>query len=84
MFHGTSQRAIDAIVADGFKIGGTEGVPIATAAAHGNGIYLSEEPDFAQRYIKGGGLCLLFAKCVPSTDSMRVPATGAIWFRKKV
>ncbi len=78
MFHGTSQRAINAIIAEGFKIGGTEGVPVATAAAHGNGIYLSEEPDFAQRYIRDGGLSLLFAKCVPSADSVRVPATGTV------
>ena len=56
MFHGTSQKAIDAIVAQGFKIGGTEGVAIVAGAAHGNGIYLSEDPDFAQRYIKDGVL----------------------------
>ncbi len=56
MFHGTSQKAIDSIVAQGFKIGGTEGVAIIAGAAHGNGIYLSEDPDFAQRYIKDGVL----------------------------
>jgi hypothetical protein len=89
MFHGTSSAALDAIVAQGFKIGGIkgpEGVPFASAGAlFGYGVYVSENPDYAQGYIRDfalslhhdGVLRLLFAKCVPSADSVRVPATGA-------
>ena len=96
MFHGTSQKAIDAIVVQGFKIGGIsgpEGVPFASAgAAFGHGVYVSENPDYAQAYIKDnafgmhsdGTRKLLFAKCAPSADSVRVPATGAFEFNVSV
>jgi hypothetical protein len=88
MFHGTSAKAIDAIIAEGFKIGGIsgpEGVPLASGPAlFGHGVYLSEDPDYAQGYIRDaanymhdGALRLLFAKCFPSADTVRIPDTGA-------
>ncbi len=96
MFHGTSAKALDAIIAEGFKIGGIsgpEGVPmVSCGAVFGHGVYLSENPDYAQGYIRDavnhlrddGVLRLLFAKCIPSSDSVRVPASGATYFHHEL
>eukprot|EP00455_Lapot_gusevi_P000749 TRINITY_DN10333_c0_g1_i2.p1 TRINITY_DN10333_c0_g1~~TRINITY_DN10333_c0_g1_i2.p1 ORF type:complete len:426 (-),score=100.83 TRINITY_DN10333_c0_g1_i2:128-1405(-) len=67
-FHGTSQAAIDNIVREGFKIGG-QGVPVASGAVHGHGVYVSEDPNFAMAYIKDGKSRLLFVRVCPSQDS---------------
>lgn len=76
MFHGTSSAIIDKITAEGFKIGGQDGIPILTGAVYGQGVYVSEDPAFAMRYIKDGQKRLLFAKCCPSTDTFRAMAGG--------
>ena len=45
VFHGTpSQAGIDAIISGGFKVGGTDGIPIANGAAYGNGVYTATGP----------------------------------------
>lgn len=76
MFHGTSSAVIDKIAAEGFKIGGQDGIPVASGAVHGPGVYVSEDPSFAMRYIKDGQQRLLFAKCCPSADTKRVAGPG--------
>lgn len=49
MLHGTSVRSVDAIVREGFKVGGVE-VMQKHGAANGRGIYLTAEPRVAARY----------------------------------
>jgi len=67
-FHGTRNEAIELIIKTGFKIGG-EGVAVASGQAHGSGVYTSEDPAFAMRYIKDGRKRLLFARVCVSSDS---------------
>merc|ERR1719273_1047892 len=67
-FHGTSNVAIEGILQEGFKIGG-QGVKVATGSRYGQGVYTSEDPEFAMRYIKDGRKRLLFAKVCLTNDS---------------
>ena len=79
MFHGTDAGAVEGIVKDGFKIGGSGGVAVAHGAAHGKGVYVSEDPKFAMRYIRDGRKRLLFALVCESTDAKVVKdAAGVI------
>jgi hypothetical protein len=78
MFHGTSSKVIDKIAEEGFKIGGQDGIPIASGAVHGQGVYVSEDPAFAMQYIKDGQQRLLFAKCCPSHDTKRVMGGSSV------
>lgn len=79
MFHGTSAATIPLIAKDGFKVGGgDDGVQVKNGAAYGKGVYLSEDPAFAMRYIRSAqsaaaGPQLLFAKCLMTADVRRVP-----------
>jgi hypothetical protein len=76
-FHGTSSAAIDLIVSGGFKIGGQNGHPILSGAAHGQGVYTSEDPSFAIRYIKDGQRRLLFTRTVLS-DDCKIVKSGSV------
>lgn len=68
-FHGTASSSIESIVQDGFQIGGVD-VPIAIGQALGKGVYSSESPAFAMRYIRDGHSTLLFARVCPSEDTV--------------
>lgn len=71
-FHGTSQDVMELIITGGFKIGGQE-VKVASGTAYGQGVYTSEEPAFAQRYIKTTGLTsLLLVKVLLTPDTRKV------------
>lgn len=77
-FHGTSAEAIKSIVKEGFRIGGVD-TPSVAGAAYGIGMYTSEEPSFAMKYIRDGQQMMLFTRACPSKDSVIVPGTaGAI------
>jgi len=83
LFHGTSNTTISSILSHGFKIGGVD-VKMATGAVHGQGVYLSEDPQFALRYVRHsdsdaietfaeqGIKCLLFAKCALTAETKKV------------
>ena len=47
VFHGTTQEAIDKIMYEGFKVGGTEGIPVRQGRSNGAGIYTSLRSDGA-------------------------------------
>ena len=49
VFHGTSAAAIECIIKDGFKIGGTD-VPALNGSSYGKGVYTSTGPDVAMQY----------------------------------
>jgi hypothetical protein len=55
-----------------------QGVAIASGAAHGTGVYVSEDSQFAMAYLKGGAQCLLFAKVILSSDAKKVMAGAVI------
>lgn len=76
-FHGTSVTAIEAIVREGFRIGGVDTAVLAGTAL-GTGIYSSESPAFAMGYIKDGRSCLLFSRVCPSKDSVIKKDGGVI------
>lgn len=59
VFHGTVAAAIDKIAAEGFKIGGTEGIDIKNGAYYGNGVYTASNPDTSLAYCKGSNMMLL-------------------------
>jgi len=68
-FHGTSLHAIEAIIKEGFRIGG-EDIAIVAGTVLGTGVYTSESPIFAQSYLVGGHKSLLFTRVCPSSDSV--------------
>ena len=59
VFHGTDADAIDKIATLGFKVGGTEGVPIKVGAMFGNGVYIAMNPDISVPYCRGSKMMLL-------------------------
>ncbi|KAI5066361.1 hypothetical protein GOP47_0018985 [Adiantum capillus-veneris] len=59
VFHGTNGESIDKIVKEGFKVGGTDGVPIRYGAAYGHGVYTAANPDTSIPYSGGSGMMLL-------------------------
>ena len=69
MFHCTSDQGLEGITRDGFLIGG-QGVDIASGAALGPGVYLSEQPEFAMRYMRRctGRYCILAFVCQRASD----------------
>ena len=69
MFHGTDAGAIDKIAAQGFKIGGTEGVPKKFGASYGQGVYTAMNPDISVPYCQGSKMMLL-ATVVPGLKSI--------------
>jgi len=71
VFHGTTGHAIDAIVKEGFKVGGVD-VPSRHGSSYGVGIYVSESPAVAMGYIQDSTSSrLLFARLCPSSDMYR-------------
>ena len=68
-FHGTSAKAIEAIIREGFRVGGVD-TPVLAGTALGTGVYSSESPSFAMGYIKDGRTSLLFSRVCPSRDSV--------------
>lgn len=70
-FHGTTADAVEGILKDGFRIGGVD-VPRAVGAMHGQGVYMSEDPGFAMRYIRDGRQELLLARVCLSADAVIV------------
>jgi len=82
-FHGTTGHAIDAIVKEGFKIGG-QGVPIRNGSANGKGIYSSELPSVAMGYVRSssrGDNRLLFSRLCPSVTPIETlgPMVNYTW-----
>lgn len=77
MFHGTARDTIDKILREGFKIGG-QGVPVATGTALGTGVYVSEDPQFAMRYIRDSHTQLLFARVLITDDCTIRKESGVI------
>ncbi|KAI5066362.1 hypothetical protein GOP47_0018986 [Adiantum capillus-veneris] len=59
VFHGTNAESIDKIVKEGFKVGGTDGVPIRCGTAYGHGVYTAANPDTSIPYSGGSGMMLL-------------------------
>ncbi|GAB5353888.1 hypothetical protein AAMO2058_000072900 [Amorphochlora amoebiformis] len=49
VFHGTDERNIDAIMTQGFKVGGKD-VKVANGTAHGKGVYCSTGSDIPLKY----------------------------------
>lgn len=88
MFHGTRNTTIPSILREGFKIGGKE-IPMVTGAVHGQGVYLSEDPSFAMRYVRhvdtdslddfseSGSKCLLFVRCWITRDTKKVVSSSS-------
>lgn len=70
VFHGTSSAAIDLIAIEGFKIGGVD-VPSCIGAALGPGIYSTENPNLAMRFIKENRRKrqLILARVCPSPEA---------------
>ena len=77
MFHGTKHDVIDKITKEGFKIGG-QGVAVATGTVHGQGVYTSQSPSIAIRYIKDGHTELLFTRVLLTSDTFVHPSNGQI------
>jgi len=73
LFHCTSAAVIEKIVTQGFIIGGQADEYGNRAKfhiqAHGAGVYSSESPAFAMRYLRDGNKQMLMVKAVPSADS---------------
>jgi hypothetical protein len=73
LFHCTSADVIEKICAHGFIIGGQVDEhgnrAKVHAQAYGAGVYSSESPAFAMRYLRDGNKMMLMVKAVPSADS---------------
>ena len=69
VFHGTStQQNIDNIVSSGFRVGGTDGVPIANGAVHGNGVYAATGPATPMKTYAGGTSKVILCRALPGKE----------------
>jgi hypothetical protein len=73
LFHCTSADVIEKIIRTGFLIGGQADEhgnrAKVHAQAYGAGVYSSESPAFAHRYLRDGNKLMLMVKAVPTSDS---------------
>lgn len=60
VFHGTPQSSnVSKICSEGFKVGGSNGVPIANGAAYGNGVYTAIGPKTPMDYSRANSSIIL-------------------------
>ena len=60
VFHGTgSTENVAKIMLEGFKVGGSDGVPVVNGTAYGNGVYTAKGPDTPMTYGKATGQIIL-------------------------
>jgi hypothetical protein len=73
LFHCTSADVIEKILVHGFLIGGQADEhgnrAKVHAQAYGAGVYSSESPAFALRYLRDGNKMMLMVRAVPTRDS---------------
>ncbi|XP_062519240.1 uncharacterized protein LOC134194316 isoform X3 [Corticium candelabrum] len=68
VFHGTSDTLIDAIVKDGFKVGGKD-IRTVSGSMYGIAVYTAENPSVAMLYAKRGeSKKLLLSRILPGRE----------------
>ena len=59
VFHGTSSSNVSKIMLDGFRVGGSDGVPVANGSAYGVGVYTAVGPNTPMNYSRGSPQVIL-------------------------
>ena len=77
------QAGINAIISGGFKVGGSDGIPIANGAAHGNGVYTATGPTTPMQSYAGTTSQVILARALPGQQGARAPGGGADMWRPR-
>lgn len=77
VLHGTNVDAIDAIVREGFKVGGEE-VEMRHGKAHGKGVYLTNAAELAVSYSQNYN-CKHLMLCELCVDKKCIRACGSVY-----
>jgi hypothetical protein len=68
VFHGTAEQNIEAIMSEGFKVGGNGTIEIRNGAVHGKGVYTATGPNTPVRYSnQAGGNAVILSKALEGT-----------------
>jgi hypothetical protein len=79
VFHGTARpETAERIMLEGFRVGGTPGVPVANGAVHGSGVYAARGPAIPAAYAAGAGQVVL-ARALSGRRTLRAEEGGDSW-----